>query len=82
MALDTDSTVDINVPKIRNLEDDDYTYTLYARDVSVRTTEVGWAILRSNKATGDTDWANDETGRGTKKYNFTASISGVTFGES
>lgn len=66
------TVADINVPKSRSnaSANPSYIYTAIAKDVAVKTTDdTGWAVYRTELATGNVDWAK-KNGVPTKEYVF------------
>lgn len=64
---------DIRTQKTRTSElVSGYLVTAIAKSVRIKTTEIGWAIYRTNINTGDVDWAKDTSGYPTDEYVFDA----------
>lgn len=74
---------DINVPKSRcdTTSSGEFDYYGIAKTVSTQTNEIGWAIYRANKVTGDVDWAQSN-GVESNDYLFRwDERTGLTYGE-
>ncbi len=68
--LGRDVVANIANPKSRTYTAGGYTYIAIAKEPATKTTEVGWAVLRIEDATGHSDWAKNTAGINTNEFVF------------
>lgn len=59
-------------PKSRTVEDGTYTYEAIAKTPNTKLTDPYWAISRTKKTNGDTDYPKNAAGVNTDEFVFTA----------
>lgn len=83
--LGRDMVANIAIPKSRNYFAGGFTYTAIAKTPATKTTDPsGWAVFRTEDATGHVDWAKNTAGINTNEFVFTgteAAVTGLDFTE-